>query len=275
MAQGQGRVWIRRVLIALATLLTVAVLAELGSAATAEYRLSRELRAAAGLGDDPEVTIGGFPYLTSGGSHSKLTIAVPAKVHDKNARLEAEFADARIPGGLLPTFAPDTPIAAGHVESRVRLDQKTMGRYMDIVDLQVHTPAPKRPGAGSPADGYVKASRGIVLTGTVPLPTPADPKRTVLISVAADFATEGGAIAVRATGVYTGPEDHAKADLLPGEDRTVLAAFTRTLPAMALPFGIAPTAARAENADVVLLGEADAVTVTPDAFYRPGATTLP
>ena len=87
----------------------------------------------------------------------------------------------------------------------------------DIVDLQVHTPAPKRAGAGSPADGYVKASKGIVLTGTVPLPTPAEPERTVLISVAADFANEGDAISVRATGIYSGPEDHAKADLLPGE----------------------------------------------------------
>ncbi|MCA0157980.1 LmeA family phospholipid-binding protein [Tsukamurella sp. M9C] len=269
MAQGQGRAWIRRVLIALATLLTVALLAELGSAATAEYRLSRELRAAAGLSDDPEVTIGGFPYLTSGGEHPKLTIAVPATVHDRSARLEAEMADVRIPGGLLPTFAPDTPIAAGHVEARVRLDQKTVGRYMDIVDLQVHTPAPKRAGAGSPADGYVKASKGIVLTGTVPLPTPAEPKRTVLISVAADFTNEGDAISVRATGIYSGPEDHASADLLPGEDRTVLAAFTRVLPRMALPFGVAPTGARAENADVVLLGEADGVTVTPGAFYRP------
>ncbi|MBS4101956.1 LmeA family phospholipid-binding protein [Tsukamurella paurometabola] len=269
MAQGQGRAWIRRVLIGLAALLTVALLAELGSAATAEYRLSRELRAGAGLSDDPEVTIGGFPYLTSGGEHPKLTIAVPATVRDRNARLEAEMADVAISGGLLPTFAPDTPIAAGHIESRVRLDQKTVGRYMDIVDLQVHTPAPKRPGAGSPADGYVKASTGIVLTGTVPLPTPADPKRTVLVSVAADFAAEGDAISVRATGIYSGPEDHAKADLLPGEDRAVLAAFTRVLPRMALPFGIAPTGARAENADVVLLGEADGVTVTPGAFYRP------
>ncbi|MGV7904452.1 LmeA family phospholipid-binding protein, partial [Mycobacterium kansasii] len=81
------RAWIRRVLIALATLLTVALLAELGSAATAEYRLSRELRAAAGLSDDPEVTIGGFPYLTSGGEHPKLTIAAPAKVRDRSARI--------------------------------------------------------------------------------------------------------------------------------------------------------------------------------------------
>ncbi|WP_158635008.1 LmeA family phospholipid-binding protein [Tsukamurella asaccharolytica] len=269
MTRGQGRAWIRRVLVAVATLLTVALFAELGSAATAEYRLSRDLRAAANLADDPEVTIGGFPYLLSGGEHPKLTIAGPAKVRERSARIEAEMTDVRIPGGLLPTFAADTPITAGHVEARVRLDQKTMGRFMDIVDLQVHTPAPRRAGAGSPADGYVKASKGIVLTGTVPLPTPADPAREVLISVAADFANEGDAISVRATGIYSGPEDHATADLLPGEDRTVLAAFTRVLPRMALPFGIAPTGARAENADVVLLGEADGVTVTPGAFYRP------
>lgn len=150
MAQGQGRAWIRRVLIALATLLTVALLAELGSAATAEYRLSRELRAAAGLSDDPEVTIGGFPYLTSGGEHPKLTIAAPAKVRDRSARIEAEMTDVRIPGGLLPTFAPDTPIAAGHVEARVRLDQKAVGRFMDIVDLQVHTPPRSAPVRAAP-----------------------------------------------------------------------------------------------------------------------------
>lgn len=269
MAQGQGRAWIRRGLIVVAALIAVALVAELGSAATAEYRLSRELRAAAGLSDDPEVTLGGFPYLTSGGQHSKLTIAVPATVEGRTARLEAQMTDVGIPGGLLPRFTPDTPITAGAVESRVRLDQKAVGRFMGIVDLQVHTPAPKRPGAGSPADGYVKASKGIVLTGTVPLPTASEPERTVKISVAADFAHQGPAIAVTATGVYTGPEDHAKAELQPGEEPKVLAAFTRVLPPMALPFGIAATGARAENADVVLFGEASGVTVVPGAFYRP------
>ncbi|GAB3129552.1 mannan chain length control protein LmeA [Tsukamurella serpentis] len=254
---------------ALAVLLAVGFLAETGTAATAEYRLSRELRAAAELTADPEVTVGGFPYLLSGGDHPKLTIAVPAQVRGHIARLEAELRGVAVIGGVLPSFGPDTPIVAGHVESRVRLDQKTVGRYMGIVDLQVHTPAPKRPGAGSPADGYVKASNGIVLTGTVALPTPTDPKRTVLISVAADFSAAGDAVSIRATGIYSGPEDHAEADLLPGEEPAVLAAFTRNLPAMALPFGIRPTAARGENADVVLLGEADGVTVTPGAFYRP------
>ncbi len=269
MAQGRERAWIRRGLIAVAALAAVLLLAELGSAATAEYRLSRALRAAAGLAADPEVTVGGFPYLTTGGEHSKLTIAAPATVNGRDARLEAVMNEVRIPGGLLPRFAPDTPITAGHIEARVRLDQKTVGRFMGIVDLQVHTPAPPRPGAGSPADGYVKASMGIVLTGTVPLPAADDAKRTVLVSVAADFSAAGDAIAVRATRIYTGPEDHAKADLRPGEEARVLAAFTRVLPAMALPFGTRPTGARAENADVVLLGEADAVTVTPGAFYTP------
>ncbi|BDH59064.1 LmeA family phospholipid-binding protein [Tsukamurella sp. PLM1] len=269
MTQGRGRAWIRRCLLAVAALLTIAFLAELGTAAAAEYRLSRELRAAAGLANDPEVTIGGFPYLTSGGDHAKLTIAVPAQVRDKSARLEAELTGVRIPGGLVPSFGPGTPIRAGHIESRVRLDQKAVGRFMGIVDLQVHTPAPKKPGAGSPADGYVKASTGIVLTGTVPLPTAADPKRTVAVSVAADFSAQGDAIAIRATGIYTGPEDHLKAELQPGEEPAVLQAFTKVLPTMALPFGVRPTGARGENADVVLLGEADGVTVTPGAFYRP------
>ena len=275
MGQASGRSWIRRALIALAVLVVALFLAEVGTAATAEYRLSRELRAAAGLDTDPEVTIGGFPYLTSGGQHPKLSIAVPAQVGDpkdpKKGRIEAELTDVDLPGGVLPTFTADTPIRAGHIESRVRLDQKTFGRYLGIVDLQVHTPAPKRAGAGSPADGYVKSATGVVLTGDIPLPTEQDPKRTVLISVAADFSAEGQAIHVRATGIYTGPEDHAKADLLPGEEPKVLAAFTRTLPAMALPFGVRATGARGENADVVLLGEADDVAVTPGAFYRPVA----
>lgn len=275
MAQASGRSWVRRGLIALVVLLGICLVAELGAAATAEYRLSRELRAAGNLDSDPEVTIGGFPYLTSGGDHPKLSIAAPAQVGDpkdpKRARIEAELREVTLPGGTLPTFAADTPIRAGHIESRVRLDQKTFGRYLGIVDLQVHTPAPKRAGAGSPADGYVKSATGVVLTGEIPLPTPQDPQRRVLISVAADFSAQGQSIHVRATGIYTGPEDHAKADLLPGEEPAVLAAFTRTLPAMTLPFGVPATGARGENADVVLLGEADDATVTPGAFYRPAA----
>ncbi len=269
MAQAQGRTWLRWGLAALALLVGAAFLAELGTASTAEYRLSRELRAAAHLDTDPEVTIGGFPYLTSGGRHPKVTIAAPAQTADRNVRIEAEMRDVRFPASLLPTFGPDTPIGVGHMEARVRLDQKAVGRYLGIVDLQVHTPAPKKAGAGSPADGYVKSSTGIVLTGTVPLPVPEDPQRTESVSVAADFSAAGDAIAIRATGIYTGPEEHATSDLRPGEDAKALAAFTRVLEPMALPFGMRATGARGENADVVLLGEADDVTITPGTFHRP------
>lgn len=269
MTNGHSRAWLRRSLVALALLVGIAAVAELGSASVAEYRLSRELRDGAGLDTDPEVTIGAFPYLTSGGELNKLSIAVPAHVRDHSARIEAELADVSLPGGLLPSFDAHSPIRARHIESRVRLDQKTVGRYLGIIDLQVHTPAPKRAGAGSPADGYVKSSTGIVLTGTVPLPTQADPNRTELVSVAADFSNQGNAVRITTTGIYSGPEDHAEPDLQPGDEPRVLAAFSGTLPEMALPFGISATGARGENADVVLLGEAEDVTVTPGAFYRP------
>ncbi|MFC7754474.1 LmeA family phospholipid-binding protein [Tsukamurella soli] len=206
------------------------------------------------------------------GRYRRVSIAVPnVGVGDgRVAQLEAELHDVHLPAGTHLVSA-DTPLHVAVIDARVRLAQKDFGRLLGIVDVQVHTPVPGNvAGAGGPADGLVKSATGVILTGEIPLPTPTDPRRTVTVSVSCDFSAVNNAVSVRATRIYTGPEDHATAHLLPGDIPRVLAAFTKTLPPMRLPFGLTATGAEGENADVVLLGSARDTTVTPAAFYRVG-----
>ncbi|MDF0528431.1 LmeA family phospholipid-binding protein [Tsukamurella sp. 8F] len=261
-------------LAALALIVAAGLLVDFGYAAAAEYRLSRTIRSAAGFTADPEVTIAGFPFMTAArdGRYRRVNITEPAVPLPKghSAKLEADLDDVRLPSGTTMVDA-STPMRIGSVEARVRLDQKNIGRYLGIVDLTVHTPVPGRvAGAGSPADGLVKSSTGVVLTGTVPLPEPGDADRKVSVSVASDMSTHDGGVAITATRIYTGPEEHATPRLRPGDEPRVLAAFTKVLPAIALPFGLAPTGARGENADIVLFASAHDVTKTPGDFYRVG-----
>ncbi len=268
------RTRVRWAVVAVATLIALAVLIDFGSATAAEYRLSRTIRAAGGFDTDPDVTIDGFPFITAArdGRYRRVSIAVPSVPlgGGRVAQLEAELQGVTLPIGTRLVTAR-TPLRAESIDARVRLDQKDFGRYLGIIDVQVHTPVPGRhAGAGSPADGLVKSATGVILTGKVPLPTPQDPSRTVTVSVSCDFSAVDGGIAVRATRIYTGPEDHATAKLLPGDEPRVLAAFSRTLPPMRLPFGLTASGAEGENADVVLFGSARDATVTPGAFYRVG-----
>jgi hypothetical protein len=268
--RGGRRAVLHRTLAVIGVLVVLATLAEFGFGAAAEYRISRTVRSAIGARTDPEVSIGAASFLLSLHNWEHLSIAVPWTVDAHRIRLESELWDVHLADSrpIWPNIGPDVPITVAGLRSQVRLDPSTFGEMMHISDLEVHAPPPDWPGAGSPNDGYLMAARKVILTGTVPLATAADPKRTVNVSVTADFSTWWGSLRVRATDVYNGPADHGKDTVSGAEVPKVLALFSADLPRITLPFGLLATAARVENDSVVLFTEVIPATTTLGDFYR-------
>ncbi|MGV9712561.1 LmeA family phospholipid-binding protein [Gordonia sp. NPDC003424] len=273
--------------IGIVTILVVAAIAVLTDTIVAmrsEASFSQALRASPRVIYDPEVTLGGFPFLThaAAGEFPGAVITArgvpvacpgPGACH---AELDATLTSLSVSNGF--KFESSDLLHTASASAYTRLDSVNLGRFLGIVDLTVNTPAPEgKAGAGGPGDGLLRRTRGVLLTGTVPLP-PVDtstrfppsasayPGPKVKVSVVADLSVADGRLRIDATDFYRGPEEHVDADV-PADLRThVLAQFTATLPALPSPWNIAPRTAYSEGSDVVLEGRQGAADLRPDQF---------
>ena len=263
----------------------VAALVDAGLAAVGEYRFSQSLRASAQVSYDPEVTLGGFPYVThaSSGTFSGAVITArgvdvdgcPTQVRCR-AEMGATFAGFTAPDGW--RIGPTDTLAVSSMDVYTRLDSVNLGRMLGIIDLTVNTPAPAdKAGGGGPQDGLLRRTTGVLMSGTVALPGgtgPYDeppsasryPGPKAKVSVNVDVSVVDGRLHLRATDFYTGPEQHVDTDVPESARAAVLAAFTRTLPLLPLPWQIAPTRAFSEGSDVLIAGTSGPRDVRPDGF---------
>ena len=130
----------RKLLIALLVLVGLAVAADYGAAAAAEYQLAKQIRGELGLAADPSVRINGFPFLTQAmlGRYSDIDmraaglsvgplhdVAVEATLHDVDAPL------SEVRSGDLSS------VRANEVDGRVRIKDKDLGRAIGIEDLRI------------------------------------------------------------------------------------------------------------------------------------------
>ncbi len=297
-ADSPGR---RRVFAAALFALVIAVVGALVTidtvrAGRSEHQLATALRSAPRVEFEPEVTLGGFPYTTHArrGEFPGLVITargiaigappdllgVPQTCATTVCRAElgvhADTVRAR------DRWRPDSVIGLTGVQAYAKLDSVNLGRMLDITDLAVNTPAPVgKPGGGGPGDGLLERTSGVLLTGSVSLPPTRPSPRTdgkfgpstqkfggkrVRVSVTVDLSVVDGDLAIVATGFYTGPEEHARGDV-PAEYRSaVLARFSWRVPFPRLPWGVTPTVATSSGSDVLIRGNAEAITVMPDRF---------
>ncbi|MEO9327916.1 LmeA family phospholipid-binding protein [Gordonia aurantiaca] len=264
-----------------------ALLADVGVAIRSEHRLSRAIAESPRVPFDPEVTLTGFPFLTqsSDGRYSGATIAAKG-VETPGCEPERGTCRAELgatlglfdgpPGGR---FSGSDVLHTSSISAYTRLDAVTLARYLRITDLTLSTPAPEgKAGGGGPQDGVVSRSEGVVLTGTVALPPsdgldPRDPPSAsdydgpkVRVSVSVDLAVENGALRIRATDFYTGPERHVDADV-PEDMRTaVLDRFSMVLPRLPMAWGLTPQRAESFGGDVQLVASRGPADLRLDRF---------
>jgi hypothetical protein len=255
------------IIVTLVALSGGAVGVDFGTAIYAEYRLSRTLRAEAGLGFDPWVSILGFPFIPQAMRHRYDEVEFRANGVSRpiigEASLEATMYSIDVTqASWLVRGSP--PLPAGKVESRVIIDSTHLGRFMGINDLLVEAPSKETNDAtGGTTESGISSSVGLVFTGT-----PKAAGFTKRVSVAVDLSMTGPdstTLVFTATGILTGP---ATADRKVPDDKlaAVLAAFSKRLPGQKLPFGIAPSHEGARGSDVIIQGIAEGLTLRLNEF---------
>lgn len=260
--------WVRKLILAVACLLALAVVVDFGAAAYSEFRVSRSLREGAGLTADPDVTITGFPFLTqvAAGRYQHVEIrarGVPsAELGDVSVEadlhgVQVEAAD--LFGGSVRT------IPVEHLDGRVKIEATSLGAYLGIPDLQVSAPpADRSDGTGGTGGSGMSTGGGIVLTGTVPV----GPVRAT-VSVTADLRLDGDNVTIVATDLYFGPEGNADFTVPGPLKPVVLGLFSRQVDVRQLPFGVRPTKVYAEGSQVAIEGSGENVVINLDEMMAP------
>lgn len=242
----------KRLLVTLAVLVVLAMGADYGSAAYAEYRVSRELRAELELGSDPEVLVNGFPFLTQAASGRYASVDVRAAgvpvTGFGNVTVEATLRGVDVPTSEI--LAGSTPrVVADSVDARVRIGATDLGRYLDVPDLQVSVP----PRADEPAAGAPQT--GIELTGTIGVGAAEQ-----VITVQADLSLQDGLVVITATNLVVG-EPGAPTSAADTLLQRMLNQLSARIDPAELPFALVPTDVRAEGSDIVVEGRGTDVVV--------------
>jgi len=262
---------VRKLLIgalATGTLVVVAGIgADFGAAIYAEYHLSRSVRSAANLGNDPSVAILGFPFIPQAMDRHYDEVEIRANGVDHavvgKASLEATLHSIDL-SDTSWLVSPDAALPVAKAEGRIIIDSTHVGRFIGIPDLLVEAPTRESNDAtGGTTESGISSNRGVVFTGT-PRKAGYDEK----VSIAVDLSVAGPdqtTLVLTATGVLTGP---GTADQAVPDDKkaAVLAAFSTRLPGQKLPFGLAPTAQGARGSDIIIEGIAEGLTISFDEF---------
>ncbi|MET4612718.1 hypothetical protein ABIC28_003713 [Rhodococcus sp. PvR044] len=259
---------VRKLILSLVLLLALAVVVDFGAAAYSEYRVSRSLREGGELNSDPDVTIGGFPFLTQAVDGKYENVEIRARGVDSQVlgevTVEANLRGVNIPASDLVNGTVKT-VPVDQLDGRILIDATALGQFLGIPDLQVSAPpADKSDGTGGSGGSGMTTSGGVVLTGTVPIGP-----LSAAVSVQADLLLDGEDVKIVATDLYFGPEGNADFTV-PGPFKpAVLGLFTRTVEAQQLPFGVLPTKVYAEGSQVVIEGSGENVVINLDDLQTP------
>ncbi|WP_070379540.1 LmeA family phospholipid-binding protein [Rhodococcus sp. WMMA185] len=257
----------RKLIIGIVFLVALGLVVDFGSAAYAEYRVSRELRAGASLTADPEVTVHGFPFLTQAWEGKYNDIEIRAR-----GVQSSEVGEVTIESTLQGVTAPLSELVDGtvatvpvdHLSGRMLIDATELGQFLGIADLQVSAPPANRSdGTGGSGGSGTPTAGGVVLTGTVPV----GPIETT-VSVHADLVLDNGQVKIVASDFNFGPNGSTDYSIPDPLAPVILGLFTQTIDPRELPFGVQPTEVYARGSQIVIEGVGNNVTITLDGLQR-------
>ncbi|HEY0638536.1 MAG TPA: DUF2993 domain-containing protein [Pseudonocardiaceae bacterium] len=241
---------LKKAAIVLVVLIGLLVAVDFGSAAAAEYQVSKRLRGNLDLPDDPAVRINGFPFLLQAfsGDYRDVDVAADrvtvARLRDID--VEATLHHVRVPFSDLVSGSADT-VRVDEVVGRVRVQAAELGKLVNVDDLTVE-PVTDR---DLPDNGDEPLPENAVkLTGT-----PEILGRRIKVTVVAGMELVGGQVQITPY--------RAKLDAgLPVEaEEAALRLFTTRLDPGQLPFTVTPTKVTADNGSLVVEGTARDVVI--------------
>jgi hypothetical protein len=132
---------VRRLLIIVVVVVAVLVAADFGTAAAAEYQISKQMRSELNLTSDPSVDIKGFPFFTQALSGDYKDISVSANgvaVNNtlRDLEIDADLKNVRIPFSdvLSGNFSA---LTVDEVDGQVQIKASDLGRLIGIPDLSI------------------------------------------------------------------------------------------------------------------------------------------
>jgi len=258
---------VRKMIVALACLVGLAVVVDFSAAAYTEYRVSRALRDGADLSADPEVTVQGFPFLTQAydGKYRVVDIRARGLRADivGEIMIEVTLRGVRLP--LSSVFDGNvSKVPVDRIDGRMTIEATELGQLFGIPDLTVSAaPADKSDGTGGSGGSGMTTAGAIVLSGKVPLGLV---KKEV--SVQAELRLDGQRVQVVASNLYVRPGEKPDLSIAEVDRPAILAQFTKTIDTNQLPFGMLPTKASAQGSRIVIEATGDNAVIDLDQLQR-------
>lgn len=251
----------RKLIIAVLVVVGLAVAADFGAAAAAEYVVAQELRKQLELTSDPSVRINGVPFLTQalGGQYSAIDIQATGLAVNplRDVAVEATLYDVEAPLAEVISGSLRS-VQAARVQGRVRIKDSDLGRAIGIEDLRIQQPSEREirqllP-AGTPPGGNDRAPIRVVATTDV-LGQRIEVIGIGLIELTGDFAR------IAIVDVRLASDDVGTGSL-PRQIRELLRKTLSTdVRPGGLPFAVRPTGVWVETGSVVVAGTANNVSL--------------
>lgn len=269
----------RKLIIALVSLVVLALVVDFGAATFTEYRVSRAIRHGADLGDDPAVTVSGFPFLTqvADGTLDAVTVRasnVPSEVVGQLI-VETRFEGVHLPSSSW-VIDTDAPMKVDRAQGKLIIGQTALGQMLGVPDLQMSAPPSDKSdgtggsgGAGLISFGPAISANAVLLTGTVQVGEDEKGPIRQQVSVLARLLLDGDQVHIIPVEVYhPHPIAPMSDEIVPTLD-VAGPQFSATINANDLPFDITPTGVRASGSELIIEGTDDDVTLRLTDLLRP------
>ena len=264
---------VRKLIIAVLVIVALAVAADFGAAAAAEYTVAKQLRQQLNLASDPSVQINGFPFLTQAVAGHYTSIDVQASgvsadpLHDLD--VEATLHDVDAP--LAELISGDLhSVRVAKVDGRVRIKDTDLGRAIGIEDLRIQQPSDQEVKEllppGTPTSNSPRGNRApIKMVATTDLAG----QRTEVVAFGVIELTHGF-VRITASDVQLGGGDGGTVGLPRAIRQTLLNALSANVKTGGLPFAVTPTRIWVETGAIVVEGTANNV-----SLRQAGVAALP
>lgn len=254
----------RKLIIAVLVVVALAVAADFGAAAAAEYRVAKQMRQRLELANDPSVRINGFPFLTQAlaGRYSAIDMRATGvsvdPLHDIDVEATLHDVDAPLPE---VTSGNLRSVRVAQVDGRVRIKDSDLGRAIGIEDLRIQQPSDQeikellRSGKPTSSRAPVRMVATTDLAG----------QHTEVIAIGVIELTRG-LVRVTTSDVRLARSGVGEVNLPRGIRQTLLKTLSTDVKPGGLPFAVTPTRVWVETGSIVVEGTADNVTISQDGI---------
>lgn len=255
----------RKLVVAVLVVVALAVAADFGAAAYAEYTVATQMRQQLGLRSDPAVRINGFPFLTQAlaGHYTAIDVRATGVSVDPLHDLDVEATLRDVDAPLAEVTSGDLrSVRAARVDGRVRIKDTDVGRAIGIEDLRIQQPSDseikKLLPAGTPTGESAHGDRAPVrMVATTDLLG----RRTEIVGIGLIVLT-GGVVRITVSDVRLASDGLGAVSLPRPVRQTLLNTLSTTVKPGELPFAVTPTRVWVETGSVVAEGTASNIPIS-------------